>query len=173
MTDNHTDPHDEPVNVTDEQVQDAADDQNEADVLREELQQMTGIAKRTMADFQNFKRRTEEEREQLMAFANKELLNVIFPAVDNLERALQSMPEELDGSEWAKGLKSTQESFLQGLQAAGLEIIDQTGIPANPNEHDVLMEDDGPKGEILEVFERGYRLKGKTIRPAKVKVGRD
>lgn len=164
--------HDEPTVVQNDELQEDTQSDNEADVLREELVQMTSIAKRTMADFQNFKRRTEEEREEYMVYANKQLLNAIFPAIDNLGRAIDSMPEEIKGTDWTSGLMSTQKSLLDGLASVGLESIDETGVPVDPNRHEVLMEGDGPAGEVLEVFEKGYSFKGKTVRPAKVQVGR-
>lgn len=143
------------------------------DTLQAELEQMTNLAKRTAADFANFKRQMEEERSELMAYANLKLLNAIFPAIDNLARATQNLPAELQDNDWAKGVLSTEKALMDALTSIGLSPIDQSGVPMNPHEHEVLMEGPGPKGEVTQVFEKGYRFNGKTIRPAKVQVGRD
>lgn len=145
--------------------------QNELEALQTELEQMTHLAKRTAADFANFKRQMDEERSELMAYANLKLLNAIFPTIDNLNRAMANLPAELAEHEWTKGVLSTEKSLMDALTSLGLSPIDQTGVPVNPHQHEVLMEGPGPKGEVTEVYEKGYSFNGKTIRPAKVQVG--
>lgn len=148
------------------------DDNTQHDPTTEEqLAQMTETAKRALADLQNFKRRAEEERADLQVYANMQLLSAIFPAIDNMQRAMESIPEELKNNEWVKGVAATEASLLQALTTLGLETIDQKGVPVDPHKHEVLMEASGPKGEVLQIFEKGYLFKGKTIRPAKVQVG--
>jgi molecular chaperone GrpE len=141
--------------------------------LQEELAHMTEAAKRAMADLQNFKRRTEEERADLRVHANLNLLESIFPAIDNLARAFESIPEELQTNEWVKGIQATEAGLLTSLEQLGLKAINETGIPADPLRHEVLMEGDGPTGQVTQVIEKGYEFNGKTIRPAKVQVGKD
>ncbi len=138
----------------------------------EQLAQMTETAKRMAADFQNFKRRTEEERGELQVYANMRLLQAIFPAIDNLARAFEHIPEELMENEWVKGVQATEANLLSALESLGLETIDSTGIPVDPNIHEVLMEGDGPAGEVTQILEKGFSFKGKTVRPAKVQVGK-
>lgn len=144
----------------------------ELEKLRAELAAMTETAKRTLADFQNFKRRTEEERGELQIYANKRLLEAIFPALDNFARAFAQIPEELKGNEWVKGLDSIESNLVRALENLGLQSIEETGVPVNPHEHEVVMEAEGASGQVLQIFEKGYRFNGKTIRPAKVQVGR-
>ncbi len=140
--------------------------------LQAELTAMTETAKRAMADLQNFKRRTEEERSEIQIFANMRLLEAIFPALDNFARAFELVPEKLEEEEWIKGVAAIEGNLMKALTDLGLELIDQTGVPADPNKHEVLMEGEGPAGQVIQVFEKGYAFKGKTIRPAKVQVGR-
>lgn len=140
--------------------------------LQAELTAMTETAKRAMADLQNFKRRTEEERSEIQVFANMRLLEAIFPALDNFARAFELVPEKLEEEEWIKGVAAIEGNLMKALTDLGLELIDQTGVPADPNKHEVLMEGEGPAGQVIQVFEKGYAFKGKTIRPAKVQVGR-
>ncbi len=140
--------------------------------LQTELAAMTETAKRAMADLQNFKRRTEEERGEIQVYANMRLLEAIFPALDNFARAFEIIPEDLEEEEWVKGIQGIESNLMNALAALGLELIDQVGVPADPNKHDILMEGEGAAGQVVQIFEKGYAFKGKTIRPAKVQVGR-
>lgn len=147
-------------------------DEQQEPTTEEQLAQMTEAAKRVMADFQNFKRRTEEERGELQVYANMKLLQAIFPAIDNLGRAFENIPEELKENEWVKGVQATEANLLSALETLGLETIDATGVPVDPNIHEVLMEGEGPAGEVTQILEKGFSFKGKTVRPAKVQVGK-
>ena len=139
--------------------------------LQEELATMTETARRSMADFQNLKRRTEEERSELAIHANARLLNAIFPALDNLARAMDNVPEELQDHDFIKGVQAMEDSLMAALAGLGLESINEVGVACDPNQHEVLMQGEGPAGQVVQIFEKGYRFKGKTIRPAKVQVG--
>jgi molecular chaperone GrpE len=140
--------------------------------LEEELAQTIEAAKRTMADFQNFKRRTEEERAEIRVHANIHLLESIFPAIDNLARAFENIPAELTENEWIKGIQAIEANLLAALQQLGLQAIDKTDVAADPNLHQVLMEAEGPAGQVTQILEKGYTFNGKTIRAAKVTVGK-
>lgn len=146
--------------------------QEELQKLQAELSEMTETAKRAMADLQNFKRRTDEERSEIQVFANLCFLEAIFPALDNFTRAFENIPEELKEHDWIKGIQAIENGLLSALKSLGLESIDNVGVPVDPHVHEVLMEGAGPKGQVVQVFEKGYRYKGKTIRPAKVMVGK-
>ncbi|MEK7146052.1 MAG: nucleotide exchange factor GrpE [Patescibacteria group bacterium] len=158
--------------MTDKKKKKSAHDSNEElEKLQNELAQMTETAQRTLADLQNYKRRVEEERGELQIFANMKFLEAIFPAIDNLARAFEHVPAELQGNEWLKGVQSIEKNLLHALENLGLESIDKSGIPMDPHQHEVVMEAPGPRGEVLQVFEKGFAFKGKTVRPAKVQVG--
>ena len=146
--------------------------QEEIDNLQADLAAMTESAKRAMAEFQNYRRRVEEERGELLVFANQQLLQAIFPALDNFTRAFDSVPEELKSNEWVKGVEAIESSLMNSLTSLGLEAIDQIGVPFDPHRHEVLLEGDGESGQVLQIFEKGYAFKGKTIRAAKVMVGK-
>jgi molecular chaperone GrpE len=140
--------------------------------LQADLNAMTETAKRALADLQNFKRRTEEERAELQIYANMKLLQALFPALDNFARAFASVPEELSANEWVKGVQAIESNLLSALTSLGLEVIDQINVPVDPYRHEILMEGEGPAGQVIQVFEKGYAFKGKTVRPAKVQVGK-
>ncbi len=146
--------------------------QDELIKLQAELAAMTETAKRAMADLQNFKRRTEEERGEIQIFANMRFLQALFPALDNFARAFGSVPPELAENDWVKGVQSIESNLLRALTDLGLEAIDQVNVPADPHRHEILMEGDGPTGQVIQIFEKGYAFKGKTVRPAKVMVGK-
>ncbi|MBT4384463.1 nucleotide exchange factor GrpE [Candidatus Peregrinibacteria bacterium] len=160
--------------MTDDNTQDQTQDDstNELDQIREELEQMTETAKRALADLQNFKRHSEEQRAELGIFANIQLLNALFPTIDNFSRAFEHVPEEIAEHDFIKSMRTVQESFMQTLKNLGLQPIDQTEIPVDPNMHEVLMEGEGPAGQVIQIFEIGYSFNGKTVRPAKVQVGK-
>lgn len=140
--------------------------------LQTELSAMTETAKRAMADLQNFKRRTEEERGEIQIFANMRFLEALFPALDNFARAFGSIPAELAENDWVKGVQSIESNLLRALTDLGLEAIDQVDVAADPHRHEILMKGDGPVGQVIQIFAKGYAFKGKTIRPAKVQVGK-
>lgn len=146
--------------------------QAELQKIQIELAEMTETAKRALADLQNFKRRTEEERNEIQVYANMRFLEAIFPALDNFARAFEFVPEDLENEEWIKGIQGIESNLMTALASLGLELIDQVKVPVDPNRHEVLMEAEGPKGEVIQIFEKGYAFKGKTIRPAKVSVGK-
>lgn len=140
--------------------------------LKNDLEAMTNAAKRAMADLQNFKRRTEEERAEIQIYANLQLLLAIFPAIDDLDRAMQNLPEELKGHAWANGVSAIQGNLLKALSQLGLTIIEQTGVPLDPLLHEVLLQGEGQKNEVIQILEKGYAFKGKALKPAKVMVGK-
>ena len=143
--------------------------------MQTELRAMTETAKRAMADLQNVRRHHEEEKARLNLYANLKLLEAIFPAIDNFDRALATQPQTPlgeDWSSWLKGLLSTGQMLLKALENMGLEVIDQINVPMDPFRHEVLMQGDGPAGQVLQIFEKGYAFRGEVVRPAKVMVGK-
>lgn len=152
---------------------DVTQPQNQAlQEAQKKIAELTDVAKRAMADLQNFKRRTEEERAGLIVFANLTLLQGIFPVIDNFGRAFQHIPKELRDHEWVKGVYAIEKQFMDTLKTLGLEEIDCTvGINFNPHQHEVVLQAHGGKDTVLECLEKGYQFKGQVVRPAKVKVG--
>jgi len=137
----------------------------------DKLQAMTEMAQRASADLQNFKRRAEEERASIILFANKKLLDAIFPTIDNFQRAAKSVPENLKDDNWTQGILAVEKQFVDTLKGLGLEEIPALGQPLDPNLHEALMAGPGEKDIIIEEFEKGYTFGGKVVRPSKVKVG--
>jgi len=138
--------------------------------LMQDLNKMTNIAQRAAADLQNYKRQVTEERQSLMAMSKIAVLNDILPVIDNLNRAIQHLPQELADNEWVKGIQNIHLQLEGILTKTGLTEIDCTGI-VNPHHHEIVTAIPGEKDKIIEIIEKGYLLGEKVIRPAKVIVG--
>lgn len=143
------------------------------DMLQAELQKFKELAARAQADLQNAKMRVERERSEVGAFATEEVLRRILPTLDNFRRAFVHLPSEFEGHEWVKGLRATEQEFFRQLEAVGLKRMSSADSLVDPSKHEVLMTGPGEAGKILEVFEEGYELNGKVLRPAKVRVGQE
>lgn len=146
------------------------DAEEQIKTLRAELEQMTEIAKRTMADLQNLKRRHEEERRLIINMANVDFIRTLIPIVDNLDRAKLHLPEGVS-TEWFQGIEICANQLHKLLEDAGVKPIDSLNQPFNPDLHEALAQGPGPKDTVIEELEKGYLLGDRVIRHAKVKVG--
>lgn len=137
--------------------------------LNEQLAQAQDQYQRVLAEYANYKRRTDQEKEQLGAFVKGEALKALLPGIDNLERAITSP----DGPEYRKGVEMVIRQFGETLTALGLEEIPALGETFDPELHNAVMREDADGVEpetVTEVYQKGYRLSGRVLRPAMVKV---
>ena len=126
---------------------------------------------RSIAEFANFRRRTDTERTQLRETAAKGLLEQIVPVLDDFERAISVMPSEADSS-WSQGIVNIQRKFAGVLEKAGVVQIESLWQPFDPAFHEAVATDPGSSGShVVEVYQNGYRLGSQLLRPAMVKVG--
>ncbi|MBN2086820.1 nucleotide exchange factor GrpE [Candidatus Peregrinibacteria bacterium] len=139
--------------------------------LELKVEELTNSLARSMADMQNYKRRTEDDKGSFVKFANAELLKQILPIIDNFDRCTAHLPKELENNDWAKGVKQIHDDLLKTLEKLGVHKIKTVGEILNPNLHEALMSGPGKKDEIIEEFEPGYTLNSAVIKAAKVKVG--
>lgn len=162
--------------MTDQNPTPPQDDQQEVDLdtiqqeleqTKQKLEEMTVISQRALADLQNFKRRTEEERSQFVTMANAGLFKELLPVLESASRALEL---EQKDDEWIKGAEQTLAHLLQTTEKMGLTPIATDG-EFDPEKHEALLTGPGPDGQIVEVLEKGYMLGDKVIKPARVKVG--
>ena len=126
---------------------------------------------RTQADFQNFKRRNQTARSDGYDDGVRETIAAMLPAIDNLERAVDAA-EKTEGSEaLAEGVKMTLNTLFESLKRFGFEEVPALGEAFDPELHNAVMREasDDP-GKVLEVFQKGYRVKDRIIRHAMVKV---
>ncbi|MEZ3421750.1 MAG: nucleotide exchange factor GrpE [Eubacterium sp.] len=125
---------------------------------------------RITAEYANFRKRSEKEKQDTFVFAKSETIKELLPVIDNLERALANDKEDFDGLK--KGVEMTFDSLIAILNKIGVEIFGTPGDEFNPNLHNAVMhiEDENYKnGEIVDVFQKGYKINDKIIRPAMVK----
>ena len=125
---------------------------------------------RLMADFQNYKRRTEKEKNDIYAYANEKLILGLLEVIDNFERAVLS---ETADEKYAEGMEMIFKQLKGVLEKSGLEEIKALGEGFDPNFHNAVMTEDNDQfesGSVTEVLQKGYTLNGKVIRPSMVKV---
>jgi len=148
------------------------------DALRAQLedeksraQDYFGKYQRAVADFQNYKRRTEEERANSARLANLSFVLNILPVVDDLGRALDSLDVKLAGLQWVEGIRAIQRKFENALQASGVQEIAADGEDFDPTRHEAIGQDIGEEGKVVRVLQKGYMMGDRVIRPAMVMVG--
>lgn len=148
---------------------------NEANLAAEYLEAL----QRERAAFINYRRRTDQERGETVAYANASLLKKLLPVVDDFDRALLAIPEHErkgKGSKWVEGIELIARKLHNLLEQEGVEPIEAKDQPFDPNLHEAVAfeEGDGSGHEdtVSEVFSKGYKLRDRVLRPAMVKVTR-
>ena len=132
--------------------------------LKEELDDLTHKWKRALADYQNLEKRVNFEKEDFIRFASAQLILKILPALDSLEKAEKHLKDE--------GLSLAIRQLQQVLQEEGLEEIQVLGREFDPEEMECVEVGEGEEGRVLAEARKGYKLKGKVLRCAQVKVGK-
>lgn len=130
---------------------------------------------RARADYENLKRRTEAERFKLNSEIRERVLMKILPIVDDFERALQNLPENLKDEAWINGVNLIEKKLKGFLEQENVSEIPAEGQEFDPHYHDAVHRDEesaGDKDVVQAVYQKGYKLGDKVIRPAVVKVGR-
>jgi len=127
---------------------------------------------RAQADLANYKRRGEQERAEATNFANSTLILSLLPVLDDLERALGSVPEGFAESPWVEGIKHIYRKLQAVLESQGVSAIEAEGKDFDPNFHEAVMAVEGEDGKVIEEVQKGYKLRNRVIRPTRVKVGK-
>lgn len=152
--------------------QDEKKDLSELEQAQQKVEELTNAWARATADLENYRKRTEQEKNDFAKYANASLLNTLLPCLDNFRRAASFIPEDHAKEEWCTGLDQAIKLFDETLKKQGVEEIKTVGEKMDHNLHEAVMQGDGEEGVIIEEFEKGYTLKGQVIRHAKVKVGK-
>jgi len=142
--------------------------------LAEEQEKAEGYLanwQRAQADFTNYKKRIEQEREEFSKFASSALILSLLPILDDLERASASIPHRQGKLPWAEGIRMVERKLRTNLEAQGLTPIKALGEPFDPNYHEAVRQDEGEEGMVIEEMRRGYMLHDKVLRPTMVVVG--
>jgi len=138
-------------------------------------QEYLDLLQRTQADFINYKRRAEREREEQAKFAKADLILKLLPVLDDFNRAREAMPPEVASTDWAEGIELIGKKLMAILEEEGVSRIEAEGKTFDPWEHEALSYDESDEyeeGKVKAVFEDGYRLNGRVIRPAQVAVSK-
>lgn len=150
----------------------------DVEVLKQALAEETAKAEanlagwqRAQADFINYKRRSEQEKEESVNFANSLLMLNLLPILDDLERAFTSIPTRLAKLSWVDGVKLIERKLRAILEAQGLSPIKALGEPFDPNLHEATRQDKGKEGMVIGEVQKGYKFRDRVIRPSKVVVG--
>lgn len=130
---------------------------------------------RTAADYANYRRRTEQDREANLGLANEALLSKLLVIVDDFDRAIANKPDELAKSPWVDGIVAIDRKLRQLLDSEGLTPIEATGQPFDPHQHEAIVQVETnkvPEGTVTEELQRGYRLRDRVLRPSLVAVAK-
>ena len=169
MTEEEQAPQPEPVEP--EQIEDAAS-------LKKALEEEKAVCaanlagwQRAQADFVNYKRRCEQEREDTVKFACGQLVLDLLPVLDDLEVAFGALPDDEHDDDWNKGIRMIERKFRSTLEGYGLSPIKALGEPFDPNFHEAVAQGKGKEGIVVKEFQKGYKFRDRVIRPSKVMVG--
>lgn len=140
------------------------------DKLEQQVEDLTDRLKRSMAEFDNYRKRTEKEKSSMYIIGAREIIEKILPVVDNFERGLAQAPE---GDAFADGMQMIYKQLLTTLEGLGVEAIEAVGKEFNPDFHNAVMHvEDENVGEnmVVEELQKGYTYKGFVVRHSMVKV---
>jgi molecular chaperone GrpE len=131
------------------------------------------LAQRTQADFENFRKRAAREKAEAGDRGMGKLAKELLPALDHLELALRATEEHEGAEDVVKGFRLVHEELLGALERVGIQGFSPKGEPFDPNEHEAMAQqpsEGSEPGTVIEVYQRGYRLNGQVLRPARVVV---
>ncbi|MDD2892046.1 MAG: nucleotide exchange factor GrpE [Candidatus Gracilibacteria bacterium] len=137
----------------------------------EELEKLRGSLSRAQADYANLLKRVERDKVDMTTFITANVVKKFLPTVDNLERALASVPVDIAEQKWTEGIGATLQGLLKQLETIGVKSFESIGQEVDSERHEVMSQASGKEGIILTEFEKGYSLHDRVIRHAKVIVG--
>lgn len=138
-----------------------------------QIEDLTDRLKRTMAEFDNFRKRTDKEKASMYEVGARDVIEKILPVVDNFERGLGTIPEEAKETPFAEGMEKIYKQLMKTLDDMDVKAIEAVGKEFDPNVHNAVMHvDDEALGEnmVAEEFQKGYTYRGTVIRHSMVKV---
>jgi len=142
-------------------------------LLKQQLAEKQDSLLRAMADFDNFRRRTRQEMEEIRRIALEEFLRSLLRVMDNFERAMQAAEESQSFDKLMEGVQLTYRQLQSLLREAGVQPIEAVGKPFDPNFHEAVQRVESPEHPdetVLEEVERGYMIQSRVLRPSRVKV---
>ena len=146
---------------------------NKKDKKDEKIEELTDKVIRQMAEFDNFRKRTEKEKSQMYEIGAKDIIDKILPVIDNFERGLAVVPEDKKEDSFVQGMEMIYKQFMTTLESAGVKVIEAVGQEFNPDFHNAVMHvEDDEVGEniVVEEFQKGYMYRESVVRYSMVKV---
>lgn len=146
---------------------------NKKDKKDEKIEELTDKLTRHMAEFDNFRKRTDKEKSQMYEIGAKDIIEKILPVVDNFERGLASVKEEERSNPYAEGMEKIYKQLMTTLEEIGVKAIEAVGQEFNPDFHNAVMHvEDEELGEniVAEEFQKGYTYRDSVVRHSMVKV---
>lgn len=151
------------------------DKKEKAEELEKKIEELTNDLIRTRADFENYRKRVESEKEQAKVVAKSAIISKLLPIIDDIELAISYAPKNLKDNPWVKGVNKLSLKLETSLSNLGVKAIDaKSNTTFDPKLHDAISMDDSSEGEeeiILEELRKGYLYNDAVIRPSMVKVG--
>ncbi|HEY4386494.1 MAG TPA: nucleotide exchange factor GrpE [Ktedonobacteraceae bacterium] len=147
--------------------------QHQLEEEQRKTEEYLNLLKRTQADFVNYKRRAAQEQAEGRTIAQGVVIESLLPVLDDLKRALESVPAKLASNSWVKGVTLAARRLSATLQELGVQQIGEVGEKFDPRRHEALMTEprsDRAEGTILQVYRPGYTLRERVLRPAQVVV---
>lgn len=146
---------------------------NKKDKKDEKIEELTDRLTRQMAEFDNFRKRTERKKSQMYEIGAKDIIEKILPVIDNFERGLAAVPEESKEDPFVEGMEKIYKQIMTTLEGVGVKPIEAVGQEFNPDFHNAVMHvEDEEAGEniITEEFQKGYMYHDSVVRHSMVKV---
>ena len=146
---------------------------DELTLVKQQLEEEQDKAIRSRADFENYKRRVQIDKEADYKYRAQPLLSDILPVLDNFERALAVKTTTEEATSLVKGVEMVYRTLLDAVTKEGLEVIEAEGVAFDPNFHQAVMQekdDSKESGIVLQELQKGYKLKDRILRPSMVKV---
>ncbi len=145
---------------------------NKKDPRDEKIEELEDRVKRQMAEFENFRKRTDKEKSGMYDMGAKSVIEKILPVIDNFERGLENVPEGCDPA-FAEGMQKIYKQLYAELEKIGVKPIEATGKPFDPNFHNAVMQvesEEYESGTVAEELQKGYTYHGTLVRPSMVSV---
>ncbi len=138
---------------------------------RARAEQLLANWQRAEADMANLRKRVEQERQEVVRYANATLASNLLPVLDDLERALASVEKRLEGLTWIDGIRLIYYRTRSILEAHGVTAIEALGKQFDPREHEAVLYGEGEEGKVIDELQKGYKFHDRVLRPTMVKVG--
>ena len=143
--------------------------------LKEQIASLEDRVRRQMAEFDNFRKRTDKEKESMFSMGERNVIEKMLPILDNFERGLAAIPEEEKGSSFADGMDKICKQFVKQLEDLGVKPIEAVGKEFDPAFHNAVMQvesEEYEEGVVVQEFQKGYMYKDTVLRHSMVTVAK-